>query len=76
MQPEAVPRAVKQAANHPLRAGVLAPNLRHVPAARGFGKGVRHGSRIAEEAGPHNPTGEKPLGPLRMARITRKGRNR
>ena len=46
LEPEAVASAVQQAADLTLRAGILAPDLRHVPAALGLGKGVRHGPRI------------------------------
>lgn len=54
MEPEAVAGAVQQAADGPLRAGVLAPNLRHVAAALGFGQRICHSPRIAEGPGFHN----------------------
>ena len=43
LEPEAVAGAVQQTADLPLRAGVLAPDLRHVPAALGFGKSIHRG---------------------------------
>ena len=58
VEPEAVARAVKQAADGPLRAGVLAPDLRHVPAAFGFRKSIHHGRRIACWPVFHNETHE------------------
>lgn len=54
MEPESVAGAVQQAADGPLRAGVLAPNLRHVAAALGFGQRICHSPRIAEGPGFHN----------------------
>lgn len=59
IEPETVSRAVQQAADDPLRAGVLAPDLRHVPATLGFGKGVRHDPRIAGMSDFHNDTDKR-----------------
>ncbi len=42
MQPEPVPRAVEQAADQPLRDGVLAPDPRHSLATFSLGERIRH----------------------------------
>ena len=42
VEPEPVPRAVQQTADLPLRAGVLAPDLRHYSATCSYGQCVHH----------------------------------